>query len=251
MSTTVITAAITAARGIFVTGTDTEIGKTWVSTALVAELRRRGRRVGVMKPVASGAVQTAAGLRNEDALALMAAAAGEPARYPGSYAEVNAYCFAPPISPHLAAAEAGVSIELERLRELARSSAPQFDCQVVEGAGGWRAPLGPTSSMADLAQHLGLPVLLVVGLRLGCLNHAVLSAEAIRQTGLPLAGWVANSIDPAMSRREDNLATLGELLGAPPLAIFPYGDDPDARRAAAGLALDRLAAIGFPLASVR
>lgn len=251
MSPPGITTPITAARGIFVTGTDTEIGKTWVSTALVAELRQRGRRVAVMKPVASGAVQTSAGLRNDDALALMAAAAGEPARYPGSYAEVNPYCFAPPISPHLAAAEVGVSIELERLREMAVSAAQRFDCQVVEGAGGWRAPLGPSSSMADLAQHLGLPVLLVVGLRLGCLNHAVLSAEAIRRTGLPLVGWVANSIDPVMGHRDHNLATLGDLLGSPALAVFPHGDHPDARRAAAGLALDRLAAIGLPFASVR
>lgn len=240
------TTTSTSARGIFVTGTDTEIGKTWVSSALVAELGRRGRRVGVMKPVASGATPTATGLRNDDALALMTAAAGTAERYPGSYAEVNPYCFEPPISPHLAAAAAGVHIELERLGRSVDALTLKFDCLVVEGAGGWRAPLGPAASIADLAVRLGLPVLLVVGLRLGCLNHAVLSAEAIRRSGLPFAGWVANAIDPAMRQRAENLATLTDLLGDPPLAVFPFGADPDAREAAARAAVDRLTDIAIP-----
>ena len=226
--------------GIFVTGTDTEVGKTWVSTALVAGLRRRGRRVAVMKPIASGATPTAAGLRNDDALELMAAAAGSEQSYPDSYTQVNPYCFEPPISPHLAAREAGVSIDIEKVRAIAAATASRFDCLVVEGAGGWRAPLGPTQSIANLAMAIGLPVLLVVGLRLGCLNHAVLSLESIRASGLPFAGWVANSIDPTMQRREDNLATLIDLLGEPPLAVFPTGAEPGAREAAAERALDRL-----------
>ena len=238
-------------RGIFITGTDTEIGKTWVATALVAEFARRGCRVGVLKPVAAGATATAQGLRNDDALALMAAAAGTAERYPGDYAEVNPYCFAPPISPHLAAAEAGVRVDLEVLQRLAKTVAEKNDLVVVEGAGGWRAPLGPGVSMADLALRLRCSVLLVVGLRLGCLNHAALSAEAIRRAGLPLLGWVGNAIDPHMLRFDDNLATLTELLGSSALAVFPYGDDPHGRAAAAGAAVDRMAAAGFPRGVIR
>ena len=203
--------------GVFVTGTDTEIGKTFVSTALAAAVRSRGMKVGVMKPVASGARRTSEGLRNDDALALVAAAGQT------DYDATNPYCFEPPISPHLAAAEAGVSIDVQRLATLAQTRATKYDLLVVEGAGGWRAPLGPNRSMADLARAIGLPVVLVVGLRLGCLNHAVLSAESIRLSGLVLAGWVGNRIDPHMARWQDNVATLESLLGAPPLAMFPFG----------------------------
>ena len=230
-------------RGFFVTGTDTEIGKTWVASALVAALKSRGLGVGVMKPIASGAEMTPEGLRNEDALALMAAAAGDVARYPGPYAEVNPYCFAPPISPHLAAAEAGVTMDAPSIAAIARSVADKFDLLVVEGAGGWRAPIGPDEAISDLAVGLELPVVLVVGLRLGCLNHAVLPAEAIRSSGLPMAGWIANSIDPAMNRREANLETLERCLGVAPLAVFPPGGDPAGRRKAANAAIDRLSDI--------
>lgn len=221
-------------KGVFVTGTDTEIGKTFVSTALAAAAHTTGLKVGVMKPVASGAHRTPEGLRNEDALALMAAA-GET-----DYSIVNPYCFEPPISPHLAAADSGVEIDVSRIAKLARARATECDLLVVEGAGGWLAPLGPGRSMADLALALGLPVVLVVGLRLGCLNHATLSAESIRGSGLPLAGWIGNRIDPAMSRWEDNVATLGSLLGAPPLAVFPFGADQAARLALGRQAIDRL-----------
>jgi dethiobiotin synthetase len=202
---------------VFVTGTDTEIGKTFVSTALSAAARSKGLRVGVMKPVASGAHATPDGLRNDDALALMSAA-GET-----DYGAVNPYCFEPPISPHLAAADAGVDIDVRHIAELVRNRAEKYDCLVVEGAGGWQAPLGRNLSMSDLALALELPVILVVGLRLGCLNHAALSAQAIRRSGLRLAGWVGNRIDPAMSRWQDNVSTLETLLGAPPLAVFPFG----------------------------
>jgi dethiobiotin synthetase len=220
--------------GVFVTGTDTEIGKTFVSTALASAARRRGLKVGVMKPVASGALRTPDGLRNDDALALMAAA-GET-----DYAAVNPYCFEPAISPHLAADDAGVTIDLGRLAALARVRAQECDWLVVEGAGGWLAPLGAGRSMADLARALGLPVVLVVGLRLGCLNHAVLSAESIRLSGLTLAGWVGNRIDPTMSRWEDNVSTLESLLGAPPLALFPFGANEAGRLALGRQVVDRL-----------
>jgi dethiobiotin synthetase len=221
-------------NGVFVTGTDTEIGKTFVSTALASAARSRGLKVGVMKPVASGAHRTADGLRNDDALALMAAA-GE-----ADYAAVNPYCFEPAISPHLAADDAGVTIDLGRLATLARVRAQECDWLVVEGAGGWRAPLGAGRSMADLAGALGLPVILIVGLRLGCLNHAVLSAESIRLSGLKLAGWIGNRIDPAMSRWEDNVSTLESLLGTTPLALFPFGANEAERLALGRQVIDRL-----------
>lgn len=231
-------------NGLFVTGTDTEIGKTWVATALVDALRSRGLRVGVMKPVASGATATAAGLRNDDALALMTAASKAAEQHPSSYEEVNPYCFLPPISPHLAAAEAGVAIELPKIVAIAGSMATKFDCTVVEGAGGWRAPLAAETSIADLAELLGWPVLLVVGLRLGCLNHAVLSAEAIRKSAVPLAGWIANTVDSQMARQTENLSSLARLLGEPPLAVFPRGGTSEVRRAAANQAIDRLVVAG-------
>lgn len=223
-----------ASSGVFVTGTDTEIGKTFVSTALAAAAHRAGLRVGVMKPVASGAARAPAGLRNEDALALMSAV-GET-----DYDATNPYCFEPPISPHLAAAEAGVTIDIEQIAHRVRVRATQYDWQVVEGAGGWRTPLGGGSSIADLARAVGFPVLLVVGLRLGCLNHAALSAEAIRGSGLRFVGWVANRIDPAMQRPDDNLATLESLLGTPPLAVFPHGADEMTRAQLGKQLIDRL-----------
>lgn len=230
-------------RGCFITGTDTEIGKTWFATALSRALRARGQRVAVMKPVAAGAHSTAAGWRNEDALALIEASGVD---WP--YASVNPVCLAPPISPHLAAAEAGVEIDLALLAGQARALGAQADYLVVEGAGGWLAPLGPGKSMADLAQAIDLPVILVVGVRLGCLNHAVLSWRAITETGLRAAGWVANRVDPHMLRADDNVHSLTDLLGGPPLADLGFsGGDPVDSRQALDTALvpcvDRLMAI--------
>lgn len=221
-------------RGFFVTGTDTEIGKTFVSTALIEAARRRGLRVGVMKPIASGAERTRAGLRNEDALALMAAA-GET-----DYEATNLYCFEPPISPHLAAAEAGVTIDIEVIAHRVSLRAAQFDLLVVEGAGGWRAPLGQGYGIAELARAIGLPVLMVVGLRLGCLNHAALTQESIRRCGVPFAGWVGSAIDPNMARRDENIATLTTVLGVPPIGLFPNHPDEQGRAAAGDSAIDRL-----------
>jgi dethiobiotin synthetase len=224
-------------RGCFVTGTDTEIGKTFVSTALIEAARRKGLRVGVMKPIASGAERTAVGLRNEDALALMAAA-GE-----SDYEKTNPYCFEPPISPHLAAAEAGVLIDIEAIARHAADLATQSDLLVVEGAGGWRAPLGQGFGISELAKALGLPVMLVVGLRLGCLNHAALSYESIQRSGMPFAGWIGNAIDPNMARRDENIATVTQLLGSPPIGLFPNQPAETARAKAADLAIDRLLVI--------
>ena len=243
-----------AARRLFVAGTDTEIGKTHVACALLRAARQRGHRVAAIKPIAAGALSTPAGLRNEDALALLAAALGLPAGSSftaAQYDEVNPYCFAAPVSPHIAAAEAGVEVDVSRIRDLARKVAGKNDWLVVEGAGGWRAPLSLEASMADLAVTLGDPVLLVVGVRLGCLNHAVLTVEAIRRSGLPLLGWVANHIDPQMLRVADNLAMLERLLGSAPLGVFPY-ERSDRGTSTAGLqAFDRLAAVMEQVANMR
>lgn len=206
-------------RGFFVTGTDTGVGKTVVAAALTRALVARGMRVAVMKPVASGSEPTAEGPRNSDALTLMAAA-----NVHASYGSVNPYCFLPPISPHIAAREAGVTIDLTLLRSRYDALAAICDCVVVEGAGGWLAPIGDSASMADLASALSLPVLLVVGLRLGCLNHALLSRESLASHGAAFAGWIANAVDPAFERAAENLATLTTRLGEPPLAHIPHLD---------------------------
>lgn len=204
-------------KSIFVTGTDTGVGKTVVCAALTRALVGRGMRVAVMKPVASGSDATSEGLRNSDALALMAAA-----NVAARYEVVNPYCFAPPISPHIAAREAGIAIELALLRSRFDALAAASDCVIVEGAGGWLAPISDTAAMADLAAALSLPVLLVVGLRLGCLNHALLSRESLGARGAAFAGWIANAIDPHFERAPENLATLTAGLGQPPLAHVPF-----------------------------
>lgn len=208
----------------FVTGTDTGVGKTLVSCALLHALARRHPRVVGMKPVAAGLVQTPDGWDSEDAIALRAAstvgvppALDNPVRLPD------------PLSPHLAAERAGTRIDIPHLVACQRELAQHADAMVVEGAGGFLVPLTPEHTGADLAQALGLPVLLVVGLRLGCLNHALLSAEAIRARGLTLAGWVANRIDPGMAAADENIAFLRQRLGAPLLADIPHSATPDFR----------------------
>jgi dethiobiotin synthetase len=199
----------------FVTGTDTEIGKTWVSCALVRDLVARGHKVAVMKPIASGCVRTSDGLRNEDAVALMKAAnVSQP------YAQVNPVALEPAIAPHIAAEQAGIDIDIEHLQAIAGQV--QADCLVVEGVGGWCVPLGDGVMLADLARALADEVLLVVGLRLGCLNHALLSARQIRRDGLSLAGWVANILDPDMPGLQQNLATLDSLMPVPRLGMVGF-----------------------------
>jgi dethiobiotin synthetase len=207
---------------LFVTGTDTGVGKTRSATALCAAFSAAGRRVAAMKPVASGCVRTAQGLRNEDATALLCAM-----NVSAAYGEVNPYAFEPAIAPHIAAAEAGVEIDFGVLDRCYAQLCLQSDVTLVEGAGGWLAPLDATRTFADLAAHWQLDVILVVGLRLGCLNHALLSAESIRRHGLRLAGWVGNGIDPCFDRRDENVLTLRARLEAPCLGVFPYAPEPD------------------------
>jgi len=203
-------------RGIFVTGTDTGVGKTVVAAALIRALARLGLRVAGMKPVASGAALTQDGLRNADALALMRASNVE-----APYEVVNPYCFSPPIAPHIAAQDQHVVVDLALLRERYATLAAFADCVVVEGAGGWLSPVSATASMADVAAALALPVVLVVGLKLGCLNHAFLTARAVGAHAAGLAGWIGNCIDPQFERAAQNIATLEGHLG-PAAAIVSY-----------------------------
>jgi dethiobiotin synthetase len=204
-------------RGVFITGTDTEVGKTVVATALVRALVSRGLGVAAMKPVASGSARTPQGLRNDDALALMAAA-----NVAAPYERVNPYCFEPAISPHIAAEEARVVIDLDHIgRNFAALAAAPSDCVIVEGAGGWLAPVGPRITMKDIANTLDLPVVLVVGVRLGCINHALLTKLAIESHGARFAGWIANTLATAMPRLKENLETLTRMLGEPPLETVP------------------------------
>lgn len=218
-------------RAVYITGTDTGVGKSLAAATLLAALNARGARAVGMKPVASGCESTPAGLRNADAELLIAHSAGTPA-----YADVNPYAFADPIAPHLAAADAGVVIEAARIQAAFATLAADAGWLVVEGVGGWMAPLGPQLMQADLAHLLRLPVILVVGLRLGCLNHALLSARAIRADGAPLLGWIGSAVDAQMARREDNLATLHERLDAPCLGVLPHAAAADPAVLAAHLA---------------
>lgn len=205
-------------RAWFVTGTDTEVGKTHACCALLHALRRKGFSAIGMKPVAAG---TDANGRNEDVDRLLAASS---ALAPQGL--VNSYLFAPAIAPHIAAREAGVRIDLDTIQAAYRQLAPLADAVVVEGVGGFCVPLDERTDTADLAVVLGLPVILVVGIKLGCLNHALLTAEAIAARGLPLAGWIANQIDPAMSRPEASIEALQRRLAAPLLGTLPWGEQP-------------------------
>ena len=210
--------------GCFVTGTDTGVGKTLVSAALLHALAARHKRVVGMKPVAAGVVRMGEAWVSEDVLALRAAST---CKVPGELD--NPILLHDALSPHIAAERAGVRISVDHLVACYRELARRADVVVVEGAGGFHVPLSVETTGADLAQALALPVVLVVGLRLGCLNHARLTAEAIRARGLALAGWVANRIEPTMQAQEENITWLRRQLAAPLLADIPHQDAPDAR----------------------
>ena len=220
------------ARGLFVTGTDTGVGKTRVAVSLIHALRAQGLRVAAMKPVSAGSAPRgdsdplraearvesyAPGELHEDVAALLQAA-----NVAADVRDVNPYAFEPAIAPHIAAEQAGVRIDLQVIAAAYARLAEQADAVVVEGAGGWRVPLNEAEDMADLAQRLELPVVLVVGLRLGCLNHALLTAESIASRQLPWAGWVGNQIDPTMAQQAANIAALRARLPGPCLGIQPF-----------------------------
>lgn len=218
----------------FVTGTDTDAGKTVVTAGLLAAANQRGLTTLAMKPLAAGCADTPDGLRNDDALQLQAAMSIEL-----PYEQVNPVALAPPIAPHIAADRAGRRLAVSQLAGFCRGVMMKpADLLLIEGAGGWRVPLNRTETLADLARELQLPVILVVGMKLGCLNHALLSAEAIVRDRLPLAGWVANCRDPDMAVPEENLATLQQRLPAPCLGVVPHLAAPSAAAVAPHLDLD-------------
>jgi dethiobiotin synthetase len=204
----------------FITGTDTGVGKTLVAVALTRALVSRGIRTAVMKPVAAGAIDTPEGPRNDDALELLGAS-----NVAASYADVNPWLLSTAASPHLAARSDGVTIRPETIVASHGRLAAMSDALVMEGAGGWLAPISATATMADIAEKLALPVILVVGMRLGCLNHALLTREAIRARGLPFRGWIANKLAVEMPLVTANIETLSSRLGVPPLAVVPPGTD--------------------------
>lgn len=218
-------------RSFFVTGTDTGVGKTLITAALLRRLRESGLAVAGMKPVAAGTVAGPEGPANADALLLQSEAS---VRHP--YAIVNPWLFEPAIAPHIAAAEAGVVIDTDRIVQAHQTLCASADIVLAEGAGGFLVPLDARRSFADLPGLLGMEVLLVVGLRLGCLNHALLTFDAITARGLALAGWVGNCIDPGFARHDANVATLAAALNAPCLGIVPWLPRPGVGEAAAALA---------------
>ncbi len=222
-------------HGFFVTGTDTGVGKTLVACALLRAMAARGLRSVGMKPVAAGAEPGAQGLKHEDVERLAAAGNVVAPRE-----HVNPYCFQPPIAPHIAAAQTGTEIELERIERSFRALAALADVVIVEGAGGFRVPLGPAADTAQLATRLALPVVLVVGMRLGCLNHALLTLEAIAARGLKLAGWVANHIDPQMVAADENVRALEERIAAPLIARIAHVPAPDPAAISAMLNIGKL-----------
>ncbi|EXI92049.1 MAG: ATP-dependent dethiobiotin synthetase BioD 1 [Candidatus Accumulibacter sp. BA-94] len=202
----------------FITGTDTEIGKTFVACALLHAFRRTGARAVAMKPIAAGCDEHGV---NEDVERLLAASSFTPPRR-----LVNPYGFRAAIAPHIAAAEEGRRIELPVIAAAFAELRRLADVTLVEGVGGFYVPLDDATDTADLAARLDLPLILVVGMRLGCINHTLLTAQAIAARGLPLAGWVANRIDPAMSRFAENVAALRARLPAPLLGVVEHGTTP-------------------------
>lgn len=209
------------ARRFFITGTDTNVGKTLVTCVLLKALQAHGFKVMALKPVASGCEQIDGGLKNEDALAMI-----EAMNHPVSYQSVNPFAFQPAIAPHIAAADEGVDLSVLSLTRRCSMAQDDIDYWLVEGAGGWLVPLNDQETFADYVASQAFEVILVVGLKLGCINHALLTKQSIESAGLTLAGWVANQVDPEMVAVEENLASLTSRLGCPMLGHIPFLLDP-------------------------
>jgi dethiobiotin synthetase len=205
----------------FITGTDTDVGKTYIAAALVRHFAQQGNTALGMKPVAAGCENINGDLSNADVKALVAAS-----NVQAALADINPYVFAPSIAPHIAAEQAGVNVSVEKIQQAFDRLKLQADVVIVEGAGGFRVPINPEQTMADLAVQLGLPVIMVVGIKLGCINHALITAGSIRAAGLNLVGWVANRIDPNMPVIEENITTLKAMIKAPCIADVPWGAMP-------------------------
>ena len=218
---------------LFVTGTDTGVGKTVASAALLHAFRARGLRAVGMKPVASGCAPTPDGWRNDDALALQAASDPVP-----PYDDLNPFALPAPLAPEIAARDAGVDVQLGVLVSAFERLHPLADLVLVEGVGGWAAPLTATLDQRHLVQELRLPVVLVVGMRLGCINHARLSARTIQDDGARLVGWIANEVDPDMERKDENFALLSARLPVPCWGRLPYAPDASASAMARHLHFD-------------
>lgn len=209
------------AKTFFVTGTDTGAGKTLVTSGLLSAASKQGLETIGLKPVAAGCEQTPDGLRNSDALNLLEAMSVEL-----PYSQVNPITLEPAIAPHIAAAEEGRRITVDRLAGICQGALMRkHDLSFIEGAGGWRVPLNNREMLSSLAVSMNTPVILVVGMKLGCISHTLLTTEAILRDGLRLAGWVANRIDPDMSRYDENLQTLKDLMPAPCLGVVPWLED--------------------------
>ncbi len=223
-----------AKHKFFIAGTDTDVGKTLVAAGLLLAANARGLSTVAMKPLAAGCEETPEGLRNADALILQ-----EAMSLSLPYEQINPVALKPAIAPHIAADQAGKRLLVSQLEGYCRGVLMQSaDMAVIEGAGGWRLPLNRMETLAGLAMALKLPVILVVGVKLGCINHALLTAEAIRNDGLPLAGWVANQLDTDMLCYRENLMTLRSLIPAPCLGEVPFLDSPSAAAVSAHLDLD-------------
>ena len=209
-------------RRIFFTFTDTGVGKTLTSTALLAAANERGLTTAAMKPIASDCRQTAEGLRNDDALALQ-----KVINQPLSYQQINPIALEPAIAPHIALQQAHQTVTVDQLAAYCRSMLTMpVDCVVIEGAGGWRVPLNANETLADLPKLMELPTILVVAMRLGCINHALLTAEVIQRDGIEISGWVANQIVSEMPAYKENIATLKQRLPAPCLGEIPFMPQP-------------------------
>jgi dethiobiotin synthetase len=213
--------------GLFITGTDTGCGKTEITLGLMQKFQQQGGKVLGMKPIASGADMTTYGLRNDDAVRIQSQASSEV-----PYEMVNPFVYQPPIAPHLAALQAGDPIDIGEIVQVYQQLSSEADQVLVEGVGGWHVPLGEQDTLADLARSLELPVVMVVGMRLGCLNHALMTAECMLNAGVVFAGWVANQVEPEMASKEENLAVLRAWLPAPCLGEIPYLAQPDAEEVA-------------------
>jgi len=201
---------------IFISGTDTDIGKTTAAVLLMQAFKQQGYSVAAMKPISCGCEDTDAGLRHDDALVLM-----EQASVPIAYDIVNPYVFEEPIAPHIAAQRAGVKIDIARINECYQHIKSQVEIVIVEGAGGWMVPINGTQTMGDIVAHCQWDVVLVVAIRLGCLNHALLSAASIQEHGCQLKAWVANCRDSDMLYQAGNVTSLRDRLNAPLLAELP------------------------------
>lgn len=220
----------------FVTGTDTGVGKTLVTAALLHLAAQQGRKAFGLKPVAAGCESTPQGLRNDDALLLQTHSSVQM-----PYEQINPIALRAAKAPHIAAVEEGRRLSLDRLVGLCRGTLMQpADLRLIEGAGGWRVPINDRENLSGLAVQLQTPVILVIGLRLGCLNHALLTAEAIQRDGLALAGWVASGIDPEMDSKDDNIAAFKTRLPAPCLGVIPALEEVSVKKAAEYLVVDGL-----------